>query len=122
MIKYKRLKVKIVTSRKLKFIDLFVGIGGFHIALKSLGMECVFTSENDEYSRKTYAANFKDKYLNDPNLFVGDIWKVILKKYQTLIFYVVVFLASHFLKLDIKKASRIIKMEICFFQLRNIKN
>ena len=40
-------------SRKLKFIDLFAGIGGFHIALKSLGMECVFTSENDEYSRKT---------------------------------------------------------------------
>ena len=67
-------------SRKLKFIDLFAGIGGFHIALKSLDMECVFTSENDEYSRKTYAANFKDKYLNDPNLFAGDIWKVDFKK------------------------------------------
>ena len=50
-------------SKKLKFIDLFAGIGGFHVALKSLGMECVFTSENDLYARKTYAANFKDKYL-----------------------------------------------------------
>ena len=47
-------------SKKLKFIDLFAGIGGFHVALKSLGIECVFTSENDLYARKTYAANFKD--------------------------------------------------------------
>jgi DNA (cytosine-5)-methyltransferase 1 len=67
-------------SKKLKFIDLFAGIGGFHYALKSLGMECVFTSEIDDFARKTYASNFKDKYLNDPNLFVGDIWKVDIKK------------------------------------------
>jgi DNA (cytosine-5)-methyltransferase 1 len=45
--------------KKLKFIDLFAGIGGFHLALKSQGMECVFTSEINDYSRKTYAANFK---------------------------------------------------------------
>ena len=50
-------------SKKLKFIDLFAGIGGFHYALKSLGMECVFTSEIDDFARKTYASNFKDKYL-----------------------------------------------------------
>ena len=66
--------------KKLKFIDLFAGIGGFHYALKSLGMECVFTSEIDVFARKTYASNFKDKYLDDPNLFVGDIWKVDIKK------------------------------------------
>ena len=51
--------------KKLKFIDLFAGIGGFHLALKSQGMESVFTSEIDTYSRKTYAANFKEKYLED---------------------------------------------------------
>jgi len=67
-------------GKKLKFIDLFAGIGGFHLALKSIGMECVFTSEIDEFARKTYAANFKDKYLADPNLFTGDIWKVDFKK------------------------------------------
>ena len=67
-------------NKKLKFIDLFAGIGGFHIALKSLGMECVFTSEIDMHARKTYAANFKDKYLSNPNLFAGDIWKVDFKK------------------------------------------
>ena len=67
-------------KKKIKFIDLFAGIGGFHLALKSLGMECVFTSEIDEFAKKTYAANFKDKYLDNSNLFVGDIWKVDFKK------------------------------------------
>ena len=64
---------------KLKFIDLFAGIGGFHLALKSLGMRCVFTSEIDEFARKTYKSNFSDKYLMDSNLFAGDIWKVDFK-------------------------------------------
>tara|TARA_B100000965_G_C19583624_1_gene754691 strand:- start:1491 stop:2399 length:909 start_codon:yes stop_codon:yes gene_type:complete len=67
-------------NKKLKFIDLFAGIGGFHLALKSLGMKCVFTSEIDEFARKTYSSNFNDRYLTDPNLFTGDIWKVDFKK------------------------------------------
>ena len=67
-------------NKKLKFIDLFAGIGGFHLALKSIGMNCVFTSEIDEYARKTYAANFKEKYLEDPNLFNEDILKANFKK------------------------------------------
>jgi DNA (cytosine-5)-methyltransferase 1 len=67
-------------KKQLKFIDLFAGIGGFHLALKSLDMKCVFTSEIDKHARKTYAANFKDKYLDHPDLFAGDIWKVDYKK------------------------------------------
>lgn len=36
------------------FIDLFAGIGGFRAALKALGGNCVFSSEWDRYSQKTY--------------------------------------------------------------------
>lgn len=43
---------------KFKFIDLFAGIGGFRIALQSIGGKCVFTSEWDEQAKKTYEANF----------------------------------------------------------------
>lgn len=50
----------------LKFIDLFSGIGGFHLALSNLGMKCVFASEFDEAARKTYLANhqIEEKFFN----------------------------------------------------------
>lgn len=47
-------------KNSFKFIDLFAGIGGFRIALQNLGGKCVFSSEWDEYSQKTYLANFGD--------------------------------------------------------------
>lgn len=41
-----------------RFIDLFAGIGGMRLPFQELGGECVFTSEWDKFSKKTYAANF----------------------------------------------------------------
>ncbi len=40
------------------FVDLFAGLGGFHLALRGLGHECVFASEIDETLRQTYLLNF----------------------------------------------------------------
>lgn len=40
------------------FIDLFAGIGGFRLAMQSLGGKCVFSSEWDKDAQKTYFANF----------------------------------------------------------------
>ena len=41
-----------------KFIDLFAGVGGMRLGFERAGGECVFSSEWDKYSQKTYAANF----------------------------------------------------------------
>lgn len=48
-----------------KFIDLFAGIGGFRIAMQSLGGKCVFTSEWDKEAQRTYRANFGEVPFGD---------------------------------------------------------
>jgi DNA (cytosine-5)-methyltransferase 1 len=63
---------------KFKFIDLFAGIGGFHLAFESLGCACVFASEKDKFARKTYEENFswRAPQLFKSNLFNDDILSV----------------------------------------------
>jgi len=51
------------------FIDLFSGIGGFRLALESLGAKCVFSSEINPQAAKTYQENFGEL----PN---GDITQI----------------------------------------------
>jgi DNA (cytosine-5)-methyltransferase 1 len=51
--------------QKYNFIDLFAGIGGFHLALKSFGVNCVFASEWDKYAAETYEQNFHIKPFGD---------------------------------------------------------
>jgi DNA (cytosine-5)-methyltransferase 1 len=53
------------SNPKFKFIDLFAGVGGIRLAFQNLGGKCVFTSEWDTYSKKTYEANFGEVPFGD---------------------------------------------------------
>lgn len=53
----------------MRFIDLFAGIGWFHLALQNIWGVCVFASEWDKEARKTYEENHKK---HSPKLFSSD--------------------------------------------------
>lgn len=40
--------------QKFTFVDLFAGIGGFHIGLRAAGGHCVYSNEWDKYAAQTY--------------------------------------------------------------------
>ena len=63
----------------VKFIDLFAGIGGFHLAFHDLGAKCVFASEIDQHARKTYETNLKkiSPELFESGNFNDDILKIM---------------------------------------------
>lgn len=48
-----------------RFIDLFAGLGGFRLALESLGAECVYSSEWDHFAQEVYAQNFGEVPMGD---------------------------------------------------------
>ncbi|PKL85545.1 MAG: DNA (cytosine-5-)-methyltransferase [Ignavibacteriae bacterium HGW-Ignavibacteriae-1] len=50
---------------KFKFIDLFAGIGGIRFAYQNLGGKCVFSSEWNNFAKKTYEANFGEVPFGD---------------------------------------------------------
>ena len=52
---------------QITFIDLFAGIGGFHLAFSGGGCKCLFASEIDPNAQKTYHLNFPK------TLLLGDI-------------------------------------------------
>lgn len=59
------------TNQHFSFIDLFAGIGGMRLGFESIGGECLFTSEWNKFSQKTYMANF-----NDDHPIHGDITQI----------------------------------------------
>ncbi len=68
-------RVTPVTKKKspfFTFIDLFSGIGGFHLALHRLGGKCIYACESNDPARKTYTANFRSI---SPDLFQNDLFR-----------------------------------------------
>lgn len=68
----------------MKFIDLFAGIGGFHLGMEKAGHECVGWVEWDKFARQSYMAVhdgsenlWNEKDINDVKAFEmpkSDIW------------------------------------------------
>lgn len=52
------ISVKKTLYNNYTFVDLFAGIGGFHIALESMGGKCVYANEWDKYAQEVYKENF----------------------------------------------------------------
>jgi len=74
-----------MSRKNQRFIDLFAGIGGFHLAMHAAGGECVFVSEWDKHARLTYEANLSKLSPglfdgagegNETPFFAGDITKI----------------------------------------------
>lgn len=63
------IKIKNKSLTNMTFIDLFAGLGGFRLALESLGAKCVYSNEWDKDVKKIYENNFND-------IPEGDITKV----------------------------------------------
>ena len=59
-------------KRKMRFVDIFAGIGGFRLALESVGGHCLGFSEIAPDAINTYCANFNET--EDGNF--GDITKI----------------------------------------------
>ena len=90
----------------LKFIDLFAGLGGFHFALSELGHECVFASELREDLRKLYAINFPGTRIE------GDITSIRPEDIPATIYFVLVFLVNHSVRLVSGKDLTMRKTEV----------
>jgi len=54
-----------------RIIDLFAGIGGIRMGFEAHGGQCVFTSEWNDFSQKTYQENFRDGEAQ--HALIGDI-------------------------------------------------
>jgi DNA (cytosine-5)-methyltransferase 1 len=59
-----------MTEPSFRFIDLFAGIGGIRLGFEAHGGQCVFTSEWNRFSQKTYRANFPEA---SDHIFASDI-------------------------------------------------
>nr|WP_218901055.1 DNA (cytosine-5-)-methyltransferase [Paraburkholderia bryophila] len=61
---------KTTGGAQFRFVDLFAGIGGIRMGFEAQGGECVFTSEWNDFSTKTYRENYPD---GAEHALIGDI-------------------------------------------------
>ncbi len=110
-------------TENFKFIDLFAGIGGFHIAAHEFGGECSFSSEWDEKAREVYIKNFKNKSpsLFKEDKFAGDIKKVDISKIKKFDFLFAGFPCQPFSKGGHRKGFEDTRGTL-FFDIANILN
>lgn len=54
----------------MQFIELFAGVGGFHLGITQAlqGGVCVYANEWDKYAAQTYSKNFKGDYLDTTDI------------------------------------------------------
>ncbi|NPT37576.1 DNA (cytosine-5-)-methyltransferase [Paraburkholderia xenovorans] len=64
-------KAPVEREPEFRLVDLFAGIGGIRRGFEAHGGRCVFTSEWNDFSKKTYQENYRD--CDDAHQFVGDI-------------------------------------------------
>jgi DNA (cytosine-5)-methyltransferase 1 len=71
---YYNTELPLAESIPFTFIDLFAGIGGFRMPLDQVGGTCLFSSEIDKYSQRTYNAWFGEMPEGDiTKIDIGDI-------------------------------------------------
>ena len=100
---------------KINFIDLFAGIGGFHLALKKLNGKCVFVSEFDKDAADVYKSNFNI----DVN---GDIEKIDAESIPNFNFLCAGFPCQPFSKGGYKEGFKDKRGKLFFEILRIIKH
>jgi DNA (cytosine-5)-methyltransferase 1 len=65
-----RAKRSVGGDAQFRFIDLFAGIGGIRMGFEAHGGDCVFTSEWNDFSTKTYRENYPG---GGEHALIGDI-------------------------------------------------
>lgn len=65
-------RVAAASSATFRFVDLFSGLGGFHVALDDLGGEAVFAAEWEPTLNKLYTRNYGLPAWSDINDLVSD--------------------------------------------------
>jgi site-specific DNA-cytosine methylase len=81
---------------KFTFIDLFSGIGGFHLGLSEIGGKCVMACDTDSCANESYEKNFgikqRDILPKYPQILFWNMIFYVL--FQNMIFYAPDFLVS----------------------------